>query len=390
MIRRNAHWGQGDESVASIRAGQGLLAGVLRCGRCGRRLHVRYWGKSGTSARYLCKGAYDAGGKTYCLGFGGRSVDERFGQELIRVLSPLGVRAGLAAIEQMSSVQDDQRAALGLQLQQLEYEAQRAFEQYNEADPRNRLVAAELERRWNEKLEQVEKVKTALAANDHATRALSEDEREAILALGERFEWVWSSDRCPVELKKKILRTAIEEIMVNLDDETQMLRFVVHWKGGTHTQFEMKKSVGGSGQKTSFEDLEIIRKMAARYGDDDIAYVLNKLGRRTGKGMRWNEERVATARRHHSIVGQRRTKQDPDTLTMGQAAKYVGVSSATIRKLVTAGVLEKNQIVPWAPWEIRRADLEAEPIRGVIEHLRRTGKLILDWVGSERQTTLLQ
>jgi hypothetical protein len=186
-MRRNAQWGSGEESVASVRAGQGLLAGVLRCGRCGRRLHVRYWGKSGTSARYLCKGAFDAGGKKHCLGFGGRAVDERIAQELLRVLAPLGVRASLAAVERLSSSDDERREPLRTQLQQLRYEAQRAYEQYDEVDPRNRLVAAQLEERWNKKLEQVEKVAADLASIETPT-LLKEHEQDAILALAERFE----------------------------------------------------------------------------------------------------------------------------------------------------------------------------------------------------------
>ena len=390
MIRRNAHWGRGDEAVASIRAGQGLLAGILRCGRCGRRLHVRYWGKSGTSARYLCKGAYDAGGKRYCLGFGGGTVDQRVSQELLRVLSPLGVQASLAALEERSAAEDGSRGALRLQREQLEYEAQRAFEQYDTADPRNRLVAAELERRWNEKLEQVETVRAALAAIEHPAPPLTEEQRTAIIDLGERFEWVWSSEVCPVELKKRILRTAVEEIIVNRDDETQMLRFVVHWKGGTHTPFEMKKPVGASGQRTALDDLEILRKMAVRYGDDEIAYVLNKLGRRTGKGKPWNQERVATARRNHSIAGQKRTTPDPDLLSQGQAAKYAGVSTATIRKLVAGGVLKREQVVPWAPWEITRVDLDTDPVKGILEQLHRTGRIGFTGVVSENQLQLIE
>jgi len=193
-----------------------------------------------------------------------------------------------------------------------------------------------------------------------------------------------------VELKKRILRTAVEEILVNLDDATQMLRFVVHWKGGTHTQFEMKKPVGASGQSTSLDDRDILRKMAVRYGDDEIAYVLNKLGRRTGKGKPWNQERVATARRNHSIAGQKRTPPDPDLLSQGQAAKYAGVSTATIRKLVAGGVLKREQIVPWAPWEIRRADLDAEPLKGIIEQLQRTGRIVFQGVVSENQMRLIE
>ena len=78
--------------MAAIRAGQGLLGGLLRCGHCGRKLHVRYWG--GTNARYLCKGDYDDGGQ-YCIGFGGGSVDRRVGQELLQVIAPLGMEASL-------------------------------------------------------------------------------------------------------------------------------------------------------------------------------------------------------------------------------------------------------------------------------------------------------
>jgi hypothetical protein len=75
--------------MAAIRAGQGLLVGFLRCGHCGRKLHVRYWGSRGTHARYLCKGEFDDGGP-YCIGFGGASVDRRVSKELLQVISPLG------------------------------------------------------------------------------------------------------------------------------------------------------------------------------------------------------------------------------------------------------------------------------------------------------------
>jgi hypothetical protein len=141
-----------DESVTAVRAGHGLLTGLLRCARCGRKLHIRYWGKRGTAARYLCDGDFLTGGH-YCLGFGGASVDKRVSEEILNAISPLGIAASVAAIEQLSDKGSDRRAALTRQLQQLEYEAQRAFAQYNQVDPTNRLVAEVLEQRWNEKLE---------------------------------------------------------------------------------------------------------------------------------------------------------------------------------------------------------------------------------------------
>lgn len=385
-MRHNRHGFEVDESIASVRAGQGLLASMLRCGRCGRRLHVQYWGKRGTRPRYLCRGEFDTGGR-HCLGFGG-SVDREFGDELLRAISPLGVRASLEALESRCQVDDDRREALALQLRQLEYEATRAFEQYDEVDPRNRLVASDLEARWNSKLEQVEKLKTSLGELDSEVRLLSVEERGAILALGERFEQVWHSDRCPIELKKKILRTVVEEVIVDLDDETQLLSFVIHWKGGTHTRFEMLRPRGGVGQKTADDDLEIIRKMAVRYGDPQIANVLNRLGRRTGKGKRWNQSRVASARKAHSIAGRSTNIRDPDVLNMNEAARHCRVSDTTIRRLVEAGLLPMRQVVPWAPWEIRRCDLESASVRAVVAQLHATGRLVLEGHRSAEQPEL--
>jgi hypothetical protein len=295
------------------------------------------------------------------------------------------MRASVEAIERRRSATDERREALALQLRQLEYEAQRAFEQYDEVDPRNRLVASELEQRWNDKLAEVRKLKATLAESDGQLPALTDEERDTLLALGERFEQVWWSDRCPMELRKKILRTVIEEVIVNVDEETSMLRFVIHWQGGTHTEFELNKPKSGAGQKTAEEDLDIIRKMAVRYGDDEIAYVLTKLGRRTGKGKRWSQQRVATARRNHSIPGQKRATRDAEILSMGQAAKYCDVSGGTIKRLVSSGLLRKEQIVPWAPWEIQRSDLDAEPVRSIIQRLHETGKLVLEGVGADNQ-----
>src|SRR4029453_11660940 len=155
MIRRNSVNWQGDEAMTAIRAGQGLLVGLLRCGHCGRKLHVRYWGGRGTNARYLCKGDYDDGGQ-YCIAFGGGGVDRRLGQEVLNVISPLGVQASLRALEELSAGNLVERAALSTKLEQLQYEARKAFEQYDAVDARNRLAAAELERRWNGKLQEIQ------------------------------------------------------------------------------------------------------------------------------------------------------------------------------------------------------------------------------------------
>jgi DNA invertase Pin-like site-specific DNA recombinase len=273
IMRNNSYRGEHDESVGPARRGQGLLCGLLRCGRCGRKLHVRYWGKSGTSARYLCRADYTVGG-SYCLRFGGGGVDRRFSEELLAVISPLGIEASLSAIEELDNQDDAQRKALEQKLEQAEYEARRAFEQYDEVDPRRRLVADELERRWNEKLQQVEAVKTLLTELDRQVHRLSDDEKADLAALGRHFRDVWFSPSCPPDLKKRIVRTVVEEIVVD-EKPAGRLSFIVHWKGGTHTSFEMDRPQGAAAETTAMEDIELITRMAPRHGDSVTAGVLN-------------------------------------------------------------------------------------------------------------------
>jgi hypothetical protein len=386
ILRGNNMKGDRDEAVGPVRAGQGLLAGRLRCGRCGRKLHVRSWGKRGTAARYLCQGAFGGGGD-YCQGFGGRLVDERFGQELLAVLAPLGLRASLAAAERRSARDQDQRHALARRLEQGEYETQRAFEQYNAVGPRHRLVAAELERRWNATRAACDHLRAALAELDGAAQVLGERERERILALGARSPEVGASAHCPVAPKKRLLRAVVEAVIVT-KEAAGVLRFVIHWKGGSHTQFDMARPLSGHEQRTAPEDVAIIRQLPARYGDDAIAVVLNKLGRRTGKAKRWNAERVRTARSTYAIPGHSRTVPDPEILTLGRAAKHCGVSQGTIMRLVNSGLLQKHPVVPWAPWEIRRAELASPEVQRVLHRLRATGKSGLRGAPSTNQQTL--
>jgi hypothetical protein len=386
IIRGNNMNLETSEAMAAVREGSGLLTGLLRCGHCGRKLHVRYWGGRGTNARYLCKGDFDSGGE-YCLGFGGDRVDRRITEEVLQAISPLAIEASLQAIDRLTNDDDDRRHVLQRRLEQLQYDARRAFEQYNEVDPRNRLVADELERRWNKKLEEIEQIQTDLTSLDQQRPSLTDADQERIRALGEDFADVWYDKDCRGTLKKQIARTVIEEVIASDADENT-LRFVIHWKGGVHTELTMPRPKSSAAQKTSMESLEIISKMAVRYGDDQIASVLNRLGHRTGKGLRWNQIRVKTARRNHGISGQKRALVDPGVLSLSAAAKYCLVSNKSIERLVERGVLPMQQVAPRAPWEIRRVDLDAEPVKTILDRLRSTGKLIIEGGDSAGQLQL--
>jgi hypothetical protein len=361
-----------DESALAVRSGQGLLTGLLRCGCCGRKLHVRYWGKHGTASRYLCLGDFQSGG-SYCLGFGSATVDRRFSEHILAVISPQAVQASLVAIAQLHGDGSDKRSALERQLQQARYETERAFAQYDQVEPGNRLVCEVPEQRWNAKLEEQQRIAKELDALKDTAAALTPADELTLRELGRHFAEVWNSDACPMTLKKRIARTLIDEIVVDID-AAQQLNMVIHWHGGYHTTFSMNKPMSGAVvHKTAIEDVELITRMALRYGDDEIARVPSKLGRHTGKGNRWTQARVATVRRKHHIAAP--AAIDPEILNLTQAQKHAGISDTTLMRLIRANLLPVQQVAPYAPLEIKRVDLDAEPVAGIIEHLKHTGRL---------------
>lgn len=390
IMRSNAGNFTHDESALAVRSGHGLLCGLLRCARCGRKLHIRYWGKSGTAARYVCAGEFATGGN-YCLGFGGATVDRRVAEHILKAISPHGLAASVAAIEQLTTQGSDQRAARQRQLQQVQYEAQRAFDQYDQVDPGNRLVAQVLEQRWNAKLDVLEKLQSELDAHSDDNVSLSAADKASILTLGKDFAAVWNDPACAIDVKKKIARTLINEIVVDLDDAAQELRLIIHWQGGCHTAFTMPKPQSGAvAHKTALEDLELITRMACRYADDEIARVLSKLGRRTGKGNRWTQSRVAFVRRKYAIDPPDEATRDTDILTLAQAKKYSGVSDTTLMRLIRENILTAEQIAPYAPLEIKRTDLDNEPVLSILKRLKETGKLTFEGDTPANQQSLFE
>jgi hypothetical protein len=217
---------------------------------------------------------------------------------------------------------------------------------------------------------------------------LSSQDEAKLCFLGENFAEAWHSSDCPPTLRKMIFRTVIEEIIVRTASKKETLQFTIHWKGGVHTQLQMNRPRSATETATSMEALDIIRRMAVRHGDNEIASVLNRLGYSTGKGNRWNQNRVATARKNHAITGQKRALPDPERVSLNEAARLCGVSHRSLERLVEAGLLNREQVAPRAPWLIRRADLDTDPVHSILEHLRRTGKLLLRGGRTQNQPEL--
>jgi hypothetical protein len=237
-------------------------------------------------------------------------------------------------------------------------------------------VANTLEQRWNEKLSKLAELTHAMETAEATQHCLTATDRQAILGLGERFKEVWNHPNCDNRLRKRLVRTLIKEIVVDIDEPNQQLRLIVHWHGGAHTQLVLPRPMPARiAHKTPDEDYALIQKMAVRYSDTEIAMVLSKHGRKTGKGHRWTKTSVATARRKLGLKPA--SPRDPNLFNSMQAQRYLGISDSTLMRLIEEKLLPATQVVPFAPYEINKADLDREPIIGIVKRLKSTGKLIL-------------
>jgi len=230
LIADNAN-GKRFMSRGAVRPGEALLPGLLRCARCGKKLRVCY----DHTYRYECVGAFNQLAAARCITFGGMRVDRVLTKEVLDRIQPLGVETALAAIEARGQQRSEKKIQLELALQQAGYEAARAQRQYDAADPENRLVAGELERRRNERLLAVRDLELEVDRLDADTApALTVAERERLMALGQDLVRAWESPGTTPETRKKIIRTVISEIIVDVVGD--ILELIVHWQGGDHTR----------------------------------------------------------------------------------------------------------------------------------------------------------
>ncbi len=245
QISENAHM-EGRMTRGAPREGAAVLAGLLRCRRCGRRLHVAYSGVGGTVHRYSCRGAHVNHGAGACISFGGMAVDRAIEAAVLALLQPAALDAALVAGAHAATAQAGERTQYVLRLEQAQYEAERTRRQYDAVDPANRLVAAELERRWNAALDARAAAEQALTQFDAAAAVPGQGiDPDALRALAIDLPGVWHDERADARLKKRIVRTVIEEILVDVDDEAARVNAVVRWAGGQHSALSVEKRRSG-------------------------------------------------------------------------------------------------------------------------------------------------
>ena len=375
MLAANVANYRQDRAGAAKRGGA-LLTGLIRCRRCGRKLMVRYTGqKQYRVPRYCChRGSVD-NGEQRCISFGAIPVDEALGRELLRVVQPAAVEAAAAALAEDSHKQDEVVAALLLELQAARYAVDRAWKQYDAVDPVNRLVATELERRWNEALAKAQGVQARLDEEQSCSRARTPVELQNMHGLADDLVRAWNDPEADRRTKKRIIRTLIAEVVADIDVAASEVELVIHWRGGVHSTLRVhRRRRGQSNAQTNSDTIETIRILARVCTDDVIASSLNRSGVRTGVGNRWTRERVTSARCKRSIPKYDEARQRAEGwMKLGEAAQHLGIAAKTLRRAVDAGLLPAIHPLADGPWVFQRADLDAPVLRERLVGLQSEG-----------------
>jgi excisionase family DNA binding protein len=341
----------------AIKNGDALLAGLLRCGHCGAKLLAQY--PRPHVIRYQCSGYILNRDQACCVMFGGLRADRLVSEQLLQCLAPLGLGAAMEAIEALQGASDDRVQQKQLALEHARYEVAHARRQYDAVDPANRLVAAELERRWNQALTTEAQLEAELTSLQQGReRPLSDAQKRELLEFARDLPRLWDDPRSSPEYKKRLLRIALKDIIAMCEGET--IRLVLHWQGGDHTQVEFQKIRTGEHRYVTDKDLvEIIRVLARIEPDERIASTLNRNQRRTAHGEVWTAKRICSVRNHHEIpVYREGERQARSEMSVGEACDLLGVTSTTVLRLIRLKKLPATQACVGAPWIMRRVDVE--------------------------------
>ena len=384
-LEANVAMYEGEGSGAAKR-GAALLSGLLRCGRCGRKLQVVYSGTGGRVPRYVCRGDRGDRESSRCLTVGSLRLDRAVAQGVLAAIGPAGIEAATKLAECAQVEDDEKRKALELALERARYEEKRARRQFDAVEPENRLAAGELEARWNGVLAQVVEAEARLAAAGKAAEPLSQRQKQELAALSEDLMALWNHPDAPIQLKKRILRTVLTEIIIDNDADSATHRLRLHWAGGVHTELRVERNKPGQHRHSADRSvIELVSELAKICQDKTIAAILNRLGYKTGQEKTWNASRVAGLRGYHKIAPFQ--KQD-GWVTQEEAARELQVSDTVVKRLIRERVLPAKQVVKFAPWIIERKDLLLPAVQQQVKAARRGGHRLPQIVLGQGQLSL--
>ena len=349
--------------------GVSLLAGLLRCHRCGQKLHVHY---SQDDVRYTCRGGAvrrDRRGQR-CFSFAGSTIERRIAEQILEVVSPAGIEAAELAARQLAAARQQQRQLLVDRLEAAQEAETRAARQYKLTDATYTTVRQKLAAEWDETLQKLHDEKQRLAEFDaEVTTAVADDERDQLLQLSSDLPRVWFDDETDMVLKKQIVRTLLEEIIVDLDEERDEIVLWLHWSGGHHTELRHPRRTR---RRASLPDLQaIVSTLRKVLSDESLASVLNRECIPTPSGDTWTKSRVSGFRRQHKIpIYSERTKLASGWLTQAEAATKLEISPMSVSRLVESGILAAEQPRRGLPSVICEPDLATGMVLDAVRQLK--------------------
>jgi DNA invertase Pin-like site-specific DNA recombinase len=347
------------EGGGAAREGAALLQGIVRCGRCGRRMQVAYSGNKGQVPRYACVRAHQMHGTDRaCQSLGALRLERTITAAFLEAITPAGLRASAEAITELERQHDQRLTGQRLAVERAEFEAGRTQRQFDACEPENRLVARTLESRLEAALSELERERRKLAELEtRRPEPLTPEERRALTRLIRDLPRLWAAETTTARDRKELLRTLISEVIVTVEQEPRRAEVQIVWEGGARSELTVLLVKRGTERNRTDEDtIELVRKLAAHTGDQQIAAVLNKQGRRTGTGLVFNEPRVRSLRTKFGIPAAPAPDPDSGLLTVAQAASELDVAPTTIYRWLRAGMLPAEQTTPHAPWRIRLTD----------------------------------
>jgi DNA invertase Pin-like site-specific DNA recombinase len=363
MIAENAHMKK-RMARKSARGGRALLTGLVRCGRCGHMMRVFYGMASGHAHRYQCPGDSALATMTACIGIGGVRVDRAVAASIVDAVSEHAVQAAILAARRAVQADEDVRQAVSRELEEARYEATLAARRHECVDPAKRLVARELETRWNACLERVAQLEARVKGIEEQAAVRPPIDQAALMALANDLPSVWNAAGTDPRTKQRLARILIQETVIDLDDRTNEVVIAVHWTGGRHTEMRVARS--GSGRYPADRHpspIEVMRKLGGRWPDRQLAVTMNRMRCKSADGKSWTTLRVAELREKLKIRPFDPTAKQVGMIGIEQASLRLKISIGSVYRLIREGALPAKQLMHSAPWEIPLAALDTEAVR---------------------------
>jgi DNA invertase Pin-like site-specific DNA recombinase len=350
------------------REGRALLQGLVRCGRCGRKMQVGYWGAAGLRPTYACtRAAKETGSNSACQQIGGRRVDQVVLDALFSVLEPASLQATARALSHAEAEHEQRLDAFEAAVERAQYEAERARRQFDAVEPENRLVARSLEAEWEARLAEVERAEAALA--DQRSRRpipLTDEEAAWLERAGADLRAVFDADSTTMAERKQLLRTVLCEVTVTVDSNTKEAILQIRFEGGACVRRTVPPPRRGWHIPATDEDtVALVRRLACHYNDSEIARILSRQGRKTATGLSFSRERVNALRQSRGIPTapppSPRADDSAQIMSLTEARGELGVSDVTLYRWLRDGFIAGFQLTPGGPWHIRvDAELRAK------------------------------